>query len=184
MGRLTSALQARSPYFNPPTPCGVGLRASCFLLLPDEFQSTHPVWGGTYAPRRSDLGPEFQSTHPVWGGTDNSSFLFKATRISIHPPRVGWDYNVSSELLTMTYFNPPTPCGVGLLSFEDIQNPKWISIHPPRVGWDSLSCWISKTVSISIHPPRVGWDRAEQILTPENSVFQSTHPVWGGTCIP
>ena len=37
------------------------------------------------------------------------------------------------------------------------------------------------TVSISIHPPREGWDVGCPILMEFGLVFQSTHPVRGGT---
>ena len=39
---------------------------------PDEFQSTHPVWDGTYIANVTKLATEFQSTHPVWDGTISS----------------------------------------------------------------------------------------------------------------
>ena len=34
---------------------------------------------------------------------------------------------------------------------------------------------------ISIHPPRVGWDSSFSIRPLSLYIFQSTHPVWGGT---
>ena len=37
---------------------------------------------------------------------------------------------------------------------------------------------------ISIHPPRVGWDQWNSYAGREWKRFQSTHPVWGGTCCP
>ena len=123
------------------------------------FQSTHPVWGGTfgaslfrldtihfnpptpcgvglYQPLLQNRYKKFQSTHPVWGGT--GSALSGCTRgvISIHPPRVGWDEHAAIRYYRSGDFNPPTPCGVG------------------RV-------------------------RAFQIFIV--FPFQSTHPVWGGT---
>ena len=55
--------------FNPPTPCGVGL-----------------AYGGVGA-----CPTGFQSTHPVWGGTEMQGNIGQLGKISIHPPRVGWD---------------------------------------------------------------------------------------------
>ena len=59
-----------------------------------------------------------------------------------------------------------------------------ISIHPPRVGWDKddRGWWYADT--ISIHPPRVGWDGSGDDMVLDMPLFQSTHPVWGGTCRP
>ena len=101
-------------YFNPPTPCGVGRCREAdprYIPLfqsthpvwggtPDsrwrswrqkQFQSTHPVWGGTKKWKFSSKRTTFQSTHPVWGGTDLERMTSSDGRISIHPPRVGWD---------------------------------------------------------------------------------------------
>ena len=77
--------------FNPPTPCGVGLRLYATALCLQGFQSTHPVWGGTPVPPAASPFSLFQSTHPVWGGTDWGVIAGGKYYISIHPPRVGWD---------------------------------------------------------------------------------------------
>ena len=81
-----------SGYFNPPSPCGEGLKAQRDLDLGQIFQSTLPVWGGTRGnsgqgghrayfnppspcgegprkPGRNQRWDVFQSTLPVWGGT-------------------------------------------------------------------------------------------------------------------
>ena len=63
-GRLTVIL-----HFNPPTPWGVGLEFETLRAVVDEFQSTHPVGGGTRQ------GEEGRQVLPI----------------SIHPPRGGWD---------------------------------------------------------------------------------------------
>ena len=213
-------------HFNPPTPCGVGPGAFAHFAISNLFQSTHPVWGGTLA-----------------------DYLFNHwTPISIHPPRVGWDATVLTEIgyikaFQSTHpvwggtqfveklaglnadFNPPTPCGVGLAltsnsckgdTFQStrpvvgwdlavfvlvyfivisIHPPRvgWdfhrmvlipavmISIHPPRVGWDRFFCYYWRCWLISIHPPRVGWDSGAEPRGVYLCLFQSTHPVWGGT---
>ena len=83
------------------------------------FQSTHPVGGGTALARCEVLeGRKFQSTHPVGGGTST---------------------NFATPSLT-SYFNPPTPWGVGLFNHEPISRQCVISIHPPRGGWDEMIC--------------------------------------------
>ena len=78
-------------YFNPPTPCGVGRHRVQKLSPPLIFQSTHPVWGGTWSSGGGQLHRP----------------------ISIHPPRVGWDYALQGGIVFPVNFNPPTPCGVG-----------------------------------------------------------------------
>ena len=45
-GRRYGAV-VRDFYFNPPSPCGEGLRHLFLLVGPRIFQSTLPVWGGT-----------------------------------------------------------------------------------------------------------------------------------------
>ena len=60
-----------SSHFNPPTPWGVGHQLSDFLPCLDIFQSTHPVGGGTGKITR----------------------FYRGIRISIHPPRGGWDFS-------------------------------------------------------------------------------------------
>ncbi len=125
-----------------------------------EFQSTHPVWDGTYAQDVLAKQGLFQSTHPVWDGTSPCGVLKRMVSISIHPSRVGWDYDY-------TYFT-------GLLS---------ISIHPSRVGWDLTPSSTIRRASISIHPSRVGWDCACLICCARGAAFQSTHPVWDGTVL-
>ena len=145
--------------------------------------SIHPPRVGrdlTSAPsfRRSLI---FQSTLPVWGGTKDAGRLVRELEISIHPPRVGRDV---------------TP--ICFTCFPSI------SIHPPHVGRDAVSRGYRHRNIISIHPPRVGRDRTglrasqagsdfnppspcgegrvRRELAAEQREFQSTLPVWGGTC--
>ena len=80
-----------------------------------EFQSTHPVWGGTGNKGRFLRVQPFQSTHPVWGGTTAAYEDLTKQAISIHPPRVGWDEQGRKAFAMDHDFNPPTPCGVGLI---------------------------------------------------------------------
>ena len=55
------------------------------------FQSTHPVRGGTLIGISQPPYVQFQSTHPVRGGTNTTPYLAPFLKISIHPPRAGWD---------------------------------------------------------------------------------------------
>ena len=85
--------QGHRVHFNPPSPCGEGHLVEVCMVLGDDisihpprvgrdrkthglpsvqngFQSTLPVWGGTF--RSNDTFQAtlvFQSTLPVWGGT-------------------------------------------------------------------------------------------------------------------
>ena len=101
-----------------------------------QFQSTHPVWGGTIffgvwdaitanfnPPTPCGVGPPSVANLPLkvsisihpprvgwdqWLEPDGLLLL-----ISIHPPRVGWDPTALCPVETEAHFNPPTPCGVG-----------------------------------------------------------------------
>ena len=122
--------------FNPPTPCGVGLH-SCRITATTVPISIHPPRVG-WDSRRSQR-PNIQ-------------------RISIHPPRVGWDLRFWPQRMWAFYFNPPTPCGVGLL---------------PGVRHD---------IGDDFNPPTpCGVGRRLLGKRPGEIAFQSTHPVWGGT---
>ena len=56
------------------------------------------------------------------------------------------------------HFNPPSPCGEGLILAKGRFRRGWISIHPPRVGRDEYNSSLDSVTKISIHPPRVGRD--------------------------
>ena len=148
------------------------------------FQSTLPVWGGTRSVRTTNA-VRVISIHPPRVGRDFftiSSSLDKYL-ISIHPPRVGRDRGNSDQGGRPAYFNPPSPCGEGLLAVLLVVHAEDISIHPPRVGRDLLdfSCFLLG--GISIHPPRVGRDTVGPGMGRCGSRFQSTLPVWGGTIV-
>ena len=110
----TSSFQSTHPAWGGTQKCSV-LLYRAFL-----FQSTHPAWGGTLVASSRVRPSEFQSTHPAWGGTLTRIFGSFRFLISIHPPRVGWDYAQAM-----------------MKKYEEI------SIHPPRVGWDNSwkGCW-------------------------------------------
>ena len=78
---------------------------------------------------------QFQSTHPVWGGTQNEFALSLPFQISIHPPRVGWDIlpdHIGIDFLISIH----PPRGGWDLQEADTLTQADISIHPPRGGWD------------------------------------------------
>ena len=52
---------------------------------------------------------QFQSTHPVRGGTFRLPSDKKIMQISIHPPREGWDRGSTFLTPCPLNFNPPTP---------------------------------------------------------------------------
>ena len=56
-----------------------------------------------------------------------------------------------------------------------------ISIHPPLAGWDDLPCAALYSFTISIHPPLAGWDDGSIPFLHVLDIFQSTHPLRGGT---
>ena len=76
-------------HFNPRAPCGARRRARLKNRLRHLFQSTRPVWGATHG-----------LVLDVWHGV-----------ISIHAPRVGRDYGLSSLSPFSVDFNPRAPCG-------------------------------------------------------------------------
>ena len=147
----------------------------------------------------------FQSTLPVWGGTFMVCLL-SGLALYFNPPSPCGEGLLSyADDATQEDFNPPSPCGEGPYRARRSPGAGTISIHPPRVGRDPrlggparLQHQISihpprvgrdlvaretlaRREAISIHPPRVGRDR-EIIIPPEGYVlFQSTLPVWGGT---
>ena len=145
--------------FNPPIPCGMGLGDLTWRDLYLRFQSTHPVWDGTFPTFVSvSLTNPFQSTHPVWDGTRSGS-----------------------PAATCSHFNPPIPCGMGRLGRRcRVPRSVFQSTHPV---WDGTTppTWAYGASEISIHPSRVGWDSHVSTAMIEPTIFQSTHPVWDGT---
>ncbi len=102
--------------------------------------------------------------------------------ISIHPPRTGWDKTVSPDFLYLAYFNPPTPYGVGLGIFDSFGFSPNISIHPPRTGWDFNAILIIIDQVYFNPPTPYGVGPVKRPLPANWLIFQSTHPVRGGTC--
>ena len=162
------------------------------------------MWDGTRTNSRLNVIAPI-SIHPSRVGWD-LAHVHDGLRgcISIHPSRVGWDRRHRRQRRKSADFNPPIPCGMGLYLAEvasgffqfQSTHPVWdgtralhrwiyfssISIHPSRVGWDIVVIRRVVGVVISIHPSRVGWDYSNVSSSFQKCEFQSTHPVWDGTC--
>ena len=132
-------------YFNPPTPCGVGPYKISTGDDPDQFQSTHPGWGGTSSSFRDSNASLFQSTHPVWGGTKSGgAYRRKRSFQSTHPVWGGTVTVVTFPSRTEN-FNPPTPCGVGQKTPGGRRDPRYFNPPTPcGVGlWKNGSSYVS-----------------------------------------
>ena len=159
--RCIRAIYRRSKNFNPPSPCGEGRPFFAPVLHPLTFQSTLPVWGGTWT----------------------CAVGFRSQTISIHPPRVGRDFFLFTYRFRFVSFQSTLPVWGGTDCWHR-RLPRCcrISIHPPRVGRDGISEGMdTRELDISIHPPRVGRDLDEVAQADWTAAFQSTLPVWGGT---
>ena len=174
-------LLRRPPYFNPPTPCGVG-RGYDFVTW-KYYISIHPPRAGWDIIFIKDFSAQvlFQSTHPVRGGTSREQPHRHSLRISIHPPRAGWDFCHKKPPKKSDYFNPPTPCGVGpdAGSRTGADASKFQSTHPVRGG----TAWprFCNMEILHFNPPTpcgVGHTRIPP--TSGTTSFQSTHPVGVG----
>ena len=88
--------------------------------------SIHPPRMGRDTPRTALSRPLklFQSTLPVWGGTWSMNRKGNLNNISIHPPRMGRDDRAIGFIPAGSYFNPPSPYGEGLL-------PELFWVRPP-----------------------------------------------------
>ena len=124
-----------------------------------QFQSTHPVWDGTLLMMdmsRSSI--YFNPPIPCGMGLYAIAFATHDASISIHPSRVGWDYNtwlrrkvggISIHPSRVGWDPPTTPPRAFPLKFQ--------STHPV---WDGTlgKVFDRQRILISIHPSRVGWD--------------------------
>ena len=102
--------------FNPRTPCGVRPPQLHQITDLDGFQSTHPVWGATWAfPLPRPGNGHFNPRTPCGVRRVPVDAYNHCMDISIHAPRVGCDH--------------------ALIRRRHSPN---ISIHAPRVGCDVL----------------------------------------------
>ena len=202
--------------------------AAQMLPFPDTtFQSTLPVWGGTCctilislffpdfnppSPCGEGLVPwhvadgncKFQSTLPVWGGTSRSRWQPARDSISIHPPRVGRDLIMLIIIWIFQDFNPPSPCGEGLLIYPNNVIAVWRFQSTLPVWGGTVTISASSRPSRNFNPPSpcgegplpgqpvpanrdfnppspCGEGPGALSRTESSSIFQSTLPVWGGT---
>ena len=130
------------------------------MMRDTEFQSTHPARGGTARFVRCPFHQEnFNPPTPRGVGRHAARRGRQSHRISIHPPREGWDAWASAGMNYSTDFNPPTPRGVG----RD----------------ENILEWLQQPAFQSTHPARGGTEPREQ--RNKRNKFQSTHPARGGT---
>ena len=150
-------------YFNPPTPCGVGRKGRCWLKRPIATISIHPPRVG-------------------WDAAANGEGC--EGYISIHPPRVGWDLRFCSSVIAGDRFQSTHPVWGGTDGCSHGSSGRAISIHPPRVGWDSTMRRTTSDEQDFNPPTPCGVGPAPGPFPSSMPIFQSTHPVWGGTCPP
>ena len=192
-------------YFNPPTPCGVGLPSPAFRVGAIQI-SIHPprVGWDPHAPLSRGSSAHFNPPTPC--GVGRSTMPAAGWWPNFNPPTpCGVGPGRGRRGGDAQNFNPPTPCGVGrgCNQYNNTHFP-FQSTHPV---WGGTGHRLAHAVGreISIHPPRVGWDGAEHRPAPGGAdfnpptpcgvgptcwppcvpcgPFQSTHPVWGGTSL-
>ena len=120
--------------------------------------------------------------------------------ISIHPPRVGRDFQeVSSPTIvevfqstlpvwggtivsakyssgSNSYFNPPSPCGEGRgVAGDGLVFGERISIHPPRVGRDIWGAVFPGDI-INFNPPSPCGEGRVALLSSIHVIHISIHP--------
>ena len=123
---------------------------------------------------------QFQSTLPVWGGTVYAPDAYPAGWISIHPPRVGRDAGKPLRADKAIDFNPPSPCGEGLLHrITSRTTAAFQSTLPVWGGTESLARSAGRT-TISIHPPRVGRDPGPRRWRASGGYFNPPSPCGEG----
>ena len=84
----------------------------------------------------------------------------------------------------MRKFQSTHPVWDGTTAALVLPDSRSISIHPSRVGWDLKSVCQAR-VNINFNPPiPCGMGRCNIFIFAHAAVFQSTHPVWDGTCYP
>ena len=125
------------------------------------FQSTHPVWGATFAGR----GPGRRWRH-----------FNPRTPCGVRPKAI------EHALIDVQDFNPRTPCGVRQFLLSVVSHDTQFQSTHPVWGATRAEPQLTFTPAISIHAPRVGCDLlcAGQV-NHDTGTFQSTHPVWGAT---
>ena len=169
--------RARTWNFNPPTPCGVGRLA----IAPDqgrgvEFQSTHPVRGGT-AVKIATTDYNLISIHPPRAGWDpDRRPQAWEGGISIHPPRAGWDDYLFAKDDAADPFQSTHPVrgGTVFMYLSELTS-LFQSTHPVR-GGTMHAADARRGIGISIHPTRAGWDSDHSCGLPKLRDFNPPTP--------
>ena len=112
---------------------------------------------------------------------DNERVLVEV--ISIHAPRMGCDSCSTSRSGLPCSFQSTHPVWGATTIRAVADNDLGISIHAPRMGCDGSLKTRPHCGQISIHAPRMGCDCSWCARKALLCKFQSTHPVWGATCV-
>ena len=81
------------------------------------------------------------------------------------------------------HFNPPAPCGAGLLFVYSCSTMLSFQSTRPVRGGTVFHKHSGMLFGISIHPPRAGRDTHAAFKPTGHILFQSTRPVRGGTLV-
>ena len=142
-----------------------------------------PPLAGRDAPWPCRPLPSCISIHPPLAGRDSIRAPNGAkSRISIHPPLAGRDRRSSAFFRPIADFNPPVPCGAGLMLHMPVR--AFIYFNPPApcgAGQGELN----KCSKIGkFQSTRPLWGGTNHMRSAgDKFVFQSTRPLWGGTAI-
>ena len=74
---------------------------------------------------------EFQSTHPVRGGTLSDKMEAEQAEISIHPPREGWDSGRADGLTSYPEFQSTHPVRGGTAKHIRYDGGNDLHFNPP-----------------------------------------------------
>ena len=140
------------PYFNPPSPCGEGLKCLFDKCENRNFNPPSPCGEGRPEFVVCGIVVRFQSTLPVRGGTASVNWHGQTSEISIHPPRAGRDYILYHHKSCKHLFQSTLPVRGGTASSCGVYLQERISIHPPRAGRDRTR-WRSYTAPDYFNPP-------------------------------
>ena len=123
------------------------------------------------------------SIHPPLAGRDFADIRAAGTNIiSIHPPLAGRDVSEVYDAYDAYHFNPPAPCGAGLLAAAGgIPTDRFQSTRPLRGGTRILNSLDKADQFQSTRPLRGGTRRLLDLQ--RKMEFQSTRPLRGGTAI-
>ena len=204
-GLRSAACSTIRCYFNPPAPCGAGPLHCCLSGPEKDFNPPAPCGAGPWDHSCLSLPQIFQSTRPLRGGTRDVPAQWRIFVISIHPPLAGRDMTGCWRCPYHGTFQSTRPLRGGTRRCSGHRSARPISIHPPLAGRDHRACLIVQEAVISIHPPLAGRDSGvpragaddghfnppapcgaglvDDGATISAPAFQSTRPLRGGTAI-